>query len=209
MSAQPSRSTPTFRYLFLAALMVVTTLLSGCATIYVDNKLQNVDTSQIRKPQRPQDVQLLFSFQTKGTPNARATEYLKADVTRLVTESGLFAVAGPDPSLSGATMSIIINNVPEQGAVGKGVATGLTMGLAGNVVADNYICTVDYLPAASGTKLAKISKTATHAIYTTVGAKGAPPNASKAKNIDEAVRTMSRQVVTAALKELSTEPTFK
>lgn len=204
-----ARSISAFRHMFIGAVMVATTMLSGCATIYVDNKLQSVDAAQIRKPQRPQDVQLLFSFQTKGTSNARATEILKADVMRAVSESGLFAVVGTDPSLSGATMSIIINNIPEDGAVGKGVATGLTMGLAGNVVTDNYVCTIDYLPAASGSKLTKISKTATHAIHTTVGAKGAPPNAVKAKNIEDAVRTMSRQVVTAALKDLSTESTFK
>ncbi|MET0536316.1 MAG: hypothetical protein ABW171_19025 [Steroidobacter sp.] len=204
-----ARSTSPFRPLLLSLIVVAAALLSGCATIYVDTKHQSVDASQIRKPQRPQDVQLLFTFQSKGTSNARATEYLKADVTRMVAESGLFAVVGSDPSLSGATISIIINNVPEEGAVGKGVATGLTMGLAGNVVADNYVCTVDYLAVASGSKLSKISKTATHSIYTTVGAKGAPPNATKAKNIDEAVRTMSRQIVTAALKDLSTDPTFK
>lgn len=204
-----ARSTSTARYIFISAVMVLTTMLSGCASFYVDSKLQNVNASQITKPRRPQDAQLLFTFQSKGTANARATELLKEDVTRMVAESGLFAVVGPDPSLSGATISIIINNVPQDGAFAKGVATGLTMGLAGNVVTDNYVCTVEYLPAASGSKLTKVTKTATHAIHTTVGAKGAPPNAVKAKSIEEAVRTMSSQIVTAALKDLSTDPSFK
>src|SRR5689334_9269884 len=113
--------------------------LSGCATVYVDSALQNVSTANIHKPKRLQDTQLMFTFQTKGTTNGKATEILKGEVSKVVESSGLFAVVGPDPSLSGAILNITIDNVPitDQGdAVAKGFVTGLTFGLAGSSVTD-------------------------------------------------------------------------
>jgi hypothetical protein len=191
-----------------ASISVAAISLSGCATAYVDGALKNVNLSEVQKPARPTDAQLLFTFQTKGTANARATEALKADVSKLVEQSGLFAVVGGDPALSGSIINITLNNVPitDQGdAAAKGFATGLTFGLVGSAVTDGYICTIEYLPPGGS---AKVSKTSRHAIHTTMGAKGAPDNAVKAKNLEDAVRTMTRQVVTEALKELSKDPSF-
>jgi hypothetical protein len=191
-----------------ASISLAAISLSGCATAYVDGALKNVNLSEVQKPARPTDAQLLFTFQTKGTANARATEALKADVSKLVEQSGLFAVVGGDPALSGSIINITLNNVPitDQGdAAAKGFATGLTFGLVGSAVTDGYICTIEYLPPGGS---AKVSKTSRHAIHTTMGAKGAPENAVKAKNLEDAVRTMTRQVVTEALKELSKDPSF-
>lgn len=180
---------------------------SGCATIYVDGALKDVDASQVRKPSRPQDSQVLFTFQSKGTANAKATAFLKDEVVKTVEASGLFASIGPDPSMSGAILNITLNNVPvDDSAFAKGFATGLTFGLVGNQVSDGYVCTVEYLPPGGSQKILATSR---HALHTTVGAKGAPANSTKAKNINEAVLTMARQVVTAALKDLSQDQVFE
>ena len=96
--------------------------------------------------------------------------------------------------------------ITDQGdAAAKGFATGLTFGLVGSAVTDGYICVVEYVPPGGH---AKVSKTTRHAIHTTMGAKGAPENGVKATNIEDAVRTMTRQVVTEALKEVSRDPSF-
>jgi hypothetical protein len=176
--------------------------------MYVDAGLQNAKASDIRKPAKPYDTQLLFSFKTKGTANARATDALRAQVTELVASSGLFATAGADPALSGSILNITIDNVPitdQSDAAAKGFATGLTLGLVGSTVTDGYVCTIDFVPAGSKDK---VSKTSRHAIHTTMGAKGAPPNAVKAKNAEDAVRTMTTQIVTDGLKQLSNDPVF-
>jgi hypothetical protein len=192
-------------HLTLALLILVTTLLPGCATMYVDNSLKDVSASEYQHPKSAQPAQLLFAFQTKGAANARATQFLKDQVTTTVRESGLFSSVSTDPVAGGALLSVTIDNVPvTDNAFAKGFATGLTFGLAGNVVTDGYVCTVDY----AGTGGTKITKSARHAIHTTVGAKGAPPNATKAKSPDEAVKTMARQIVGNALKDLSTDPQF-
>ena len=190
------------------AISVMSLSTSGCVTAYVDGGLRDASAVHVRKPARPADTQLLFTFQTKGTTNARATDMLKADVTETISTSGLFAVVGPDPSLSGAILNVTINNVPitsQEDAFSKGFATGLTFGLVGSAVTDGYVCTIDYLPPGGRPK---VTKTARHAIHATMGAKGAPANGVKAKNIEEAVRTMTRQILLEGLKQLSNDPEF-
>lgn len=189
-----------------ALLVLAAAALPGCATMYVDNNLKDVAPAEYRHPQTPQPVQVLFSFQTKGTANAKATDYLKKQVDETVTASGVFASVSGEPVAGSRLLSITINNVPlSDNAFAKGFATGLTLGLAGNVVTDGYVCTVEYQ---AGVGAPKITKTANHAIHTTVGAKGAPPNATKAKNGEEAVKTMARQIVENALKALADDPAF-
>jgi hypothetical protein len=188
-------------FLILAAVVV----LPGCSTMYVDNGLKDVSTADYRHPTAAQPTQLLFSFETKGAPNSRATGALKDQVLETVKASQLFSSVSLDPVPGGSLLSVVINNVPvTDNAFSKGFATGLTFGLAGNVVTDGYICTVDY----SKTGAAKIEKSTRHAIHTTIGAKGAPANATKAKSPDEAVKTMTRQIVGNALKDLSADPQF-
>lgn len=171
--------------------------------MYVDNSLKDVAASEYVRPKSVQPTQLVFSFQTKGAPNAQATEFLKAQVMETTLASGLFSSVSNDPVPNGSLLSITINNVPvDDNAFAKGFATGLTFGLAGNVVTDGYVCTVDYSGAPGS---AKITKTTRHAIHTTVGAKSAPANATKAKNLGEAVKTMARQIVGNALKDLSAD----
>ncbi len=185
----------------------ITMTSSGCAAFYLDSALRDVPASEYSKPAAPQAVQLLFTFQSKGVANAKGTEFLKNEVNQVINGSGLFGSLSTEPVPGGAILNVIINNVPgDDAAFAKGFGTGLTFGLVGTKVTDGYICTIDYVPAADGSKL---TKEARHAIYTTVGAKGAPENATKAPNINAAVTTMTRQIVGQALKELSTTPGFK
>jgi hypothetical protein len=186
----------------LAAAAVVV-VLTGCASSYVDTATKEVPVAQYKKPVSAKPVQLMFEFQTKGAPNARATEALKAQVVEQVKGSGLFAEVKDGPARGGAILSITLNNVPlDDNAFGKGFVTGLTFGLAGSKVTDGYVCTAKFV---SDGHPEPIVKTARHAIHTTVGAGAAPPNAVKADSIEAAVRTMTRQVVSAALNDLSTE----
>jgi len=174
--------------------------------MYVDNGTKDVAASEYVRPQTTQAVQLLFAFQSKGTANARATTQTRKQVLDTVTASGLFSTVADTPVANGALLNVTINNIPvTDGAFSKGFATGFTFGLVGSTVTDGYLCTVDYQAAPGAPKLTKSTR---HALHTTIGAKGAPPNATKAANVDEAVMTMVRQVVGNALKDLSTDPAF-
>lgn len=183
------------------------TLFTGCANFYVDNGLRDADSAQLKKPASPKPVQLFFTFQTKGSPNLRATEHFKDQVTQLVAQSGLFSrvedVASPDAG----TLQITINNVPlSDNAAAKGVMTGLTLGLVGNTVGDGYVCDLRYKATDAS---APINAQVNHAIYTSLGATSGPEAATKVSGIEEAASTMVRQAVKSLLKKLSDTPQFQ
>lgn len=192
--------------LSIALLFLAASLTTGCASFYVDTGLADLKPEEIKKTERAQPVQLLFEFQTKGSLNAGATEYLKNQVTDIAKASGMFSDVSTIPASNGSTLAITLNNVPvTDDAFAKGFVTGFTFGLAGNTVTDGYICTINYIPSNGAPKL---TKTLRHAIHTTVGAESAPKNAKKSENMEDAVRTMTRQVVANALNELRNDSAF-
>lgn len=186
----------------LASLALVATALTGCisTSFYVDPGTRDVAAAEIRRPAEPKPVELVFEFQTKGAPNASATKTLQQQVTEQVVASGLFSAID---AKGGGMVSVVVNNVPQEDAASKGFTTGLTLGMAGSKVTDFYECTITYLPAGGGNQ---VSKTARHAIHTTIGNAAAPAGMVKSENIEAAVRTMLRQVVGNALQQLSLDP---
>ncbi|GAA5165211.1 hypothetical protein GCM10025770_20370 [Viridibacterium curvum] len=202
-----NRSRLNIRALLNAGLVVATVVLTGCVspTFYVDTATREVPVAELKKPAQPKAVQLLFDFQTKGAPNSRAVSFLKDQVVDQVKGSGLFATVDEKPVPGGAVLNVTINNIPEADAAAKGFKVGLTFGASGTKVTDNYVCTVTYLPPDGGKSIVKVSQ---HAIHTTIGATEVPQNVNKAESVEVAVRTMTRQIIGTALKDLSLDPTF-
>lgn len=183
-----------------ALLLSGAALLTGCATHYVDTATREIPAAQYVKVAQPQPVRVNFAFQSDGAINPAATEMLRGQVTDQIAASGLFSslVTAPDAGI----LNITVNNLSEgrSEAAGKGFVTGLTFGLAGSTVVDYYVCRISYLPRGKSKPVAVTSR---HAIRSTIGASSAPPNAIKAQNLDEAIRTMTRQIVSTALNNLS------
>src|SRR5215472_2754898 len=101
-----------------AALFAMVLLVAGfggaaTAAAFVDAGVPDVKAEDWVKPAHPQPVQLLFQFQTKGAPNARATKFLKQTVFDTVKGSGLFSEVDETPVPNGAVLNIVINNVIE------------------------------------------------------------------------------------------------
>ena len=194
--------------LFLRAAFVAGLLaLTGCATHYLDGAVKDVPAGEFARPAQPKPVQVVIEFQTNGTPNARATEHVKPMVMDSIKSTALFSDAQDKPVAGGGLLSVKINNVAlTDDAFKKGFMTGLTLGAAGSTVTDGYLCTVSYMaPGAT----APVVKTSKHAIHTALGSSGAPPNGIKVDKIDDAVRTMVRQITGVALRDLSRDPAFK
>lgn len=188
------------------AMVAASALLTGCGTMYVDTAIKEVPVSELRKPAQPAPVALNFEFQTAGAPNAAATAFLKDAVTAQVKESGLFSEVKSAASPEAGMLSITLNNIViTKNAAEQGFVTGLTFGLAGSAITDGYVCQVSWL--APG-KSAPVVITARHAIHTTMGNASAPANAVKAASAEEAVRTMTRQVLSNALRDLAASPSF-
>jgi hypothetical protein len=199
-------STHAMRMLLISGALAASAFMTGCASVYVDTATKEVPVSEMKKVAQPKPTQVAFEFQTKGAPNAQATTMLKEAVTSQVVESGLFAAAPAVPGTGVAMLTISINNTPlTDNAEGKGFVTGLTFGLAGTAVTDGYTCTLSYLPAGQSTP---IVKTARHAIHATIGNASPPAGAGKPVDGLTAVKTMTRDILSNALRDLSIDPNF-
>ena len=190
---------------FAVCLLAGSSLLTGCASIYVDTATKEVPVSELKKPASPQPVQLVFEFQNQGMPVPRATEFLQAAVKTQVAKSGLFSAVETQPAAGMPILNISLNNIPLTKGNASGFVTGLTFGAVGTAVTDGYVCTVSYLPAGSSKP---IVKTARHAIHTTVGNAEPPAGAQKSANIGDAVLQMTHEVLSNALRDLSQDSGF-
>lgn len=189
----------------IASGLALVMLFTGCASIYVDGATKEVPAAQYTKPAKTAPVQVFFEFQTKGVANAQATTLLKGKAMEQIKASGLFDAVSDQPSAGGGLLSVTLNNVPlSDDAFSKGFVTGLTFGLAGSQVSDGYVCTAKFTPASGQA----VTKTARHAIHTTLGAAAAPGNATKAAGMEDAAYTMQRQVLSQVLNDLSKDPAF-
>ena len=189
------------RFLLHVGLLVPLFLTTGCLTtkMYVDPTLPKVAVSDLKAVESPEPIVLKTNFQTQGKDNLRVTGMIYDQASAVLRSSGLFsqvlaADAGDAPHLE-----INMNNVGDIGsAVGKGIGTGLTLGLAGSMVTDGYIFTAVYTkPAAE-----PVSKEYKHAIHSTIGNKSGPPGL---KPVTNAFDQVLRELVLKLLKELLDE----
>jgi hypothetical protein len=190
-----------------ASLFAAVALLSmgGCLSIkaYVDPTLGDVKPEERAAPTEKRPVQLIFAFQTNGAANSRATSALSKQVTDLVVASGRFSQVSSTPVEGGALLSITVNNVPEANAAGQGFATGLTLGLAASEVTDFYVATAKYSRGD-----ATLTKEAKHALHAVVGAGKGPEGLTPAKNLEEGLSVIMRQLVDRMLNDLAKDPAF-
>lgn len=190
----------------IAALCLLTaTGAAHAARFWVSNELGDVAPNDVATVAEPKPVQLIFQFQTSGAANARATNALKDQITELVTTSGIFSQVSADPTANGAIISVTINNVPQADAASRGFATGLTFGLAGTTVADYYEASSEYV---AGPEASIIRKEARHTLITTLGISDEPENTTRARNAEEGIRTIVRQLMTHMLNDVARDSAF-
>jgi len=178
---------------------------ASASSFYVDNTLGEVAPEAMAKVATPKPVQLLFQFTTDGKANAHATKYLQTQIFDLVRKSALFSEVSETPVAGGAVLMITIDNIPQKNAAGKGFATGLTFGLAGTVVIDDYVFTAEYAPGAGA---ATIKASVPHRLYTRIGNKSAPPNTTEFKKIDQALAMLVRQGINHSVNRVALDPAF-
>lgn len=198
---------PLRRSLQLVVVLGLAVTATGCMTIksYVDPTLPVISNTQLPKVQQPQPAAVLFEFKTKGNNNSRATSELSGRVVSAVAQSGMFgpvSTAVTDPN--GGLLKITIDDVGDTGsAVAKGVGTGLTFGLAGSLVTDNYICTATYTVRGKS-----YETTVRHALLSTIGNHSAPQGLTPMAP-QEAINQIVDQLVWHALAQLDKEYAFR
>lgn len=205
MMTVPTSRPGAARALLAACLVAGSTLLTGCVSpMYLDTATKEVPVAEMKKVANPKPAQLSFEFLSRGAPKSTVTAALKDAITAQVAESGLFA-----PAVDGqpaAILMITLNNVPVQAdKTGSAFLTGMTFGLAGTSVTDGFECTVSYLPVGQDKAIVKLAR---HAIHVTLGNASPPPTAGKPMEHELAVRTMTHEILSNALRDLSLDPSF-
>lgn len=197
------------KVLAIAFAMLLACSWSGAAhaaRFFVDNALGDVPPEQAVTVADPKPVQLLIEFKTNGAPNAQARRFVTPIITRHVTESGYFSNVSTSPVEGGAILSIVVDNIFDREAARRaGFETGSSFFLNGNAVSDNYVATVEYV---GGANAATIRKETRHMLITAIGRVGEPENATRARNAEEALNTVMRQITQRLLRDTVADPVF-
>lgn len=117
-------------------------LLSGCISpkSYLDPSQPKVSYGDLTRPTKPIPLRLTTEFQRNGEPNPKANTALLDNSSRILRATGL---VDPDGEGSTGSIHIVVNNVADIAtAASKGFGTGLTLGLIGSTVEDNYELTM-------------------------------------------------------------------
>ena len=91
-------------------------------------------------------VNLSFEFQTNGQMNPAVTNKWRSSVASVLTNLEQFSSVGSGDPNAQAQIDIVMNNVFDSlaGAVTQGIFSGLTFGLIGTKVTDDYVVTAVY-----------------------------------------------------------------
>lgn len=192
---------PRFFILRFCALAAALFSLTACIAThsYVDPSRRILDEALRPAPAAPRPVAIVVTFQTNGEAKPKVASEIAPKFITDLTRSGHFRQNRPGES--GDRLEITLNNVADIGsAVGKGLGTGLTMGLAGSRVKDGYVMTVHFM-AADGREARKKYQ---HEIETTIGIKSAPEGKiqmSLNEAFDRVIDDLSRLLLHDLLQE--------
>ena len=192
-------------WLAVVGVLGVSIGLTGCMTVksYVDPTLPVLAQGQLPKIQKPQPATVLFEFRTKGNANARATNSIRPKVMAALADSRMFGTLSETAGADNGLLRVVIDDQADtSNAAAKGFGTGLTLGLAGSLVTDVYVCTTSYTVGGK-----TVETTVQHALHSTIGNHGAPQGMTAVKP-QEAIDQIVNQLVWHALQQLDQEHAF-
>lgn len=195
-----------FRRISLLLLLGMSVLSTGCMSVkmYVDPTLPKVAITDLKPVENKQAVQVLFEFQTNGALNSKATEHVRPMILESLKNSNLFGELITTGTADRKLFITINNGALTKDAASKGFVTGLTLGLAGSMVTDNYFMNAIY----SAPGQSDVKHSYQHAIHTTVGNANGPANLTAVKPA-EAISGVMNDLILNLLKEMSLKGELK
>ena len=191
---------------FALALMSALAL-SGCggARMYVDPTLPMYGANDLPRSAQLRPVQVTFAFQTDGHPNPHVSASLRPRIVAVVAQSRLFsAIVDSSQGGDAAQLSVTINDITTNGNPSRqAMKSGLTFGIAGSMVSDNYVCHATYSWHGKTEQT-----TVRHALLTALGNQPGPPGLEP-KEAVVAIHWVIDQITWNALKQLSDEGAFQ
>ena len=159
----------------VAVVMSALLGLTGCLSVksYVDPELRKVEYADLLARSERRPVSVAVEFQRNGEPKPSVNGHVQERVVKILESSKLFSKVTTGDGQGLDRLQLVLNNVADvDGAVGKGVKTGLTFGAAGSLVTDTYVLKATFLQ----TGKVAVEKTYRHALHSTIGNAEGPPN---------------------------------
>jgi hypothetical protein len=183
----------------LLPLMIASVVVGGCAiNAYVDPTLPKVSYSDIAPKMDRGALYLSVEFLTHGKPNPKATEHIFAKIKKVLLASQLYSTVSSVRETSMDSLMVVMNNIGDTAkAGGEGAVTGLTLGLAGSLVTDEYLFSATYVPFSKE----PVKREYRHAIHTTIGVREGPPGLQP-MSLDDAVDKLVEDLVLSLLRDL-------
>lgn len=157
----------------LLAIFALAFVTSGCLSpkMYVDPQFRHATLADIKPVAEPKPLVVECEFQANGVDKPSVNNYLRTQVVKVLESAKAFIIDNDNKQNNPARIKIVVNNFGDNSSAKlKGAATGITLGLAGSEVVDNYEMTVIYKSPQGN----PVTKTYKHAIHTTIGAHTAP-----------------------------------
>ncbi len=182
------------KILVIAGLSIA---LFGCLSpkSFVDPSSQKFTYEDIKRRNEPVNLRLSVEFQRHGSPYPRAEPTLRDSAERTLRATGLITPTDVD---SVGEIKIIVNNTADLAtAAAKGFGTGLTLGLIGSTVQDNYELTMTI--TIKGKTITKSG--IKNSIFTTIG-NAAAPDGVQTSPPGVTFSKVLEQMILQALKEM-------
>jgi len=184
----------------LTALLFATSLLGACTPSmksYADPTYRKATVRQLTPLKPPLPVRVEVQFQRRGEPKSEADARLRGYVERTLRSSG---VLQPE-QLADALLRVVVNNIGDAGeARSAGIKTGLSFGLSGAMVTDQYQFSITY-SSKSGKKQEVFFR---HALHTAVGGVDLPNGVAPLKP-QEAYAQVVEDAVLGALQQMQAD----
>jgi hypothetical protein len=177
--------------------VAVSVVLFGCTSpkSFIDPAAPKYTYEDVKRKAQPIKLRLTVEFQRHGEPYPKVDPLLKDGAERTLRATGMIIPTDVD---SVGEIKITVNNTGDRTAsIAKGFGTGLTFGLIGSTVQDNYELTMSIT-----TKGKTITKSGIkNSIYTTIGNASAPDGV-QTSTISVAFSKVLEQMILQALKEM-------
>ena len=180
-------------------------MLQACVTqkSYVDPQYRHASYNDLARVNPPYVLDVKVEFQRNGEDKPAVDRTVADRVSRSLRASGV-AIPYDGHAPADGQLNVIANNVVSlSGAAAKGFGTGLTLGLVGSHVTDNYEVTVRLTQGA-----ATIEREYPHSIITTVGNASGPAGVQPVA-IGTAVDQVIDDVVLNFLKDMQAAGSLK
>lgn len=181
----------------IAVVVVMSLFAAGCVSTksFVDPSYPKVSYDEIKRKQSPLRLKLEVEFQRNGEHLPKVDATLKAKTDLVLRASGVII---PVEDAGEGQIKVIVNNIGDRGAAAaKGFGTGLTFGLVGTTVTDDYEMTVTIT-----TNGKTIERTAVkHALHTAIG-NTSIPEGLEAMPLSAAFDRVIEQMILRVLRDV-------